>query len=85
MPAMPLARRDLENDSAPCEQVRRPTGDAALDVLVREKPALAYSLVKKAADDCEQLSVGKRRKAERGMANAAALWPEPAVWTDSGS
>jgi len=34
MPGMPLARRGLENDSAPCEQVRRPTGDAALDVLV---------------------------------------------------
>jgi len=34
MPATPLARRGLENDRAPSEQVRRPTGDAALDVLV---------------------------------------------------
>jgi hypothetical protein len=31
---MPLARRGLENDRAPFEQVRRPTSDAALDVLV---------------------------------------------------
>ena len=69
MPAMPLARRGLENDSASSEQVRRPTDDAALDV-GREKPALAYTLVKKAADDCEQLSIGKAH-GRRRMATAA--------------
>jgi len=34
MPAMPLAKHGLEEDNARCEQVRGPTGDAALDVLV---------------------------------------------------
>jgi hypothetical protein len=33
-PSMLLARRDPENDSAPSEQVRGPTGDLALDALV---------------------------------------------------
>jgi hypothetical protein len=31
MPAMPPARPGRENDSAPSEQVRAPTGDAAPD------------------------------------------------------
>jgi hypothetical protein len=35
LPAMLLARRGLENDSALSEQVCGPTGDVALDVLVR--------------------------------------------------
>jgi hypothetical protein len=34
VPAMLLARRDPENDSAPSKQVRGPTGDLALDALV---------------------------------------------------
>ena len=39
MPVMPLARHGLENDSAPSGQVRRPTEDAALYVLVeRNRP-----------------------------------------------
>jgi hypothetical protein len=35
---MPLARRGLENDSAPSEQVRRPTGDAAFELVERSRP-----------------------------------------------
>jgi hypothetical protein len=37
MPVMPLARPGHENNSAPSEQARAPTGDAVPDVLGRRR------------------------------------------------
>jgi hypothetical protein len=51
VPAMLLARRDPENDSAPSKRVRGPTGDLALDALVE-------SVVCKGPPIIEQLPIG---------------------------
>src|SRR5271165_2433451 len=73
---MPLARHGLEKDNARCEQVRGPTADSALDVLdesIETNPALAYTLVEKAADDRKQLPVGKAHGRRRMATVASAV------------
>jgi len=54
MPAMPPARLVRENNSAPSEQVRAPTGDAALDPPVEsaERARCGVYRWEKAVDDC---------------------------------
>ena len=61
MPAMPLARHGREKDNAPSGQVRGPTGDAALDVLVESVER------KKTADDSEHLVVPTIRDNSRSL------------------
>jgi hypothetical protein len=44
---------------------------------------LAYTLVKRAADDCEQLPIGEHM-ADIEWQPLPALWPQPAVWSHVG-
>jgi len=49
----------------------------------REKPALAYILVERAADDCEQLPIGEHM-ADIESQPLPALWPGPLFGPMSG-